>query len=60
MFGLAVVSDAQLFYSDDYTQLFHGDRVEIPNVVNRAIHLVVTSPPYNLGKDYGSSNDQLL
>lgn len=57
---LADMTDSQLFYSDDYTQLFHGTSLEVPTLIDRAIHLIVTSPPYNLGKDYGSSNDQLL
>jgi site-specific DNA-methyltransferase (adenine-specific) len=28
--------------------------------VGSQVHLIVTSPPYNLGKDYGAATDQLL
>lgn len=54
------MSEAKSYYTDEYTQLFHGSCVEAPNVVHRPVHLIVTSPPYNLGKDYGTSSDQLL
>jgi site-specific DNA-methyltransferase (adenine-specific) len=48
------------FYVDAHTELFHADCLEVAKLVRRPVHLVVTSPPYNLGKDYGSSSDQLL
>lgn len=46
------------FYQDEYTQLFLADGLEIPDLVDRPVHLIVTSPPYNLGKDYGATTDQ--
>ena len=27
-------------------------------MLDSLVHLVVTSPPYNLGKDYGTASDQ--
>jgi site-specific DNA-methyltransferase (adenine-specific) len=48
-----------LFFEDEYTQLFLADCVRVPSLVCRPVHLIVTSPPYNLGKDYGAKSDQL-
>lgn len=56
----AAMATTKLFYSDQYTQLFHGSCLGAPAIIDRPVHLIVTSPPYNLGKDYGSSTDQLL
>lgn len=47
------------FYEDEYSTLFLADNLLIPELVRRPVHLIVTSPPYNLGKDYGSASDQL-
>lgn len=47
------------FYEDEYTQIFLANCVEMVELVQRPVHLVVTSPPYNLGKDYGTADDQL-
>jgi adenine-specific DNA-methyltransferase len=33
--------------------VFHGDVIDfVRQIPNNSIHLVVTSPPYNLGKEY--------
>ena len=41
-------------------QLFLGDVLEeIKNVDDESIDLIVTDPPYNLNKDYGSTKDNL-
>jgi site-specific DNA-methyltransferase (adenine-specific) len=48
-----------LFFEDEYTQLYLADCLRIPSLVRRPVHLIVTSPPYNLGKDYGATSDQL-
>jgi len=50
---------SSLFFEDPHTQLFATDCVRVPLLVDRPVHLVVTSPPYNLGKDYGARSDQL-
>jgi site-specific DNA-methyltransferase (adenine-specific) len=57
---LAAMPETQLFYADEHTQIFHGDNLDIPNLVSGQVHLIVTSPPYNLGKDYGGASDQLV
>src|SRR5688572_17487390 len=48
----------QPFFKDEHTALFVADCLLIPKLVRAPVHLVVTSPPYNLGKDYGSTSDR--
>jgi len=48
----------QPFFEDEHTVLFLADSLLIPGLVRRPVHLIVTSPPNNLGKDYGSMSDQ--
>lgn len=46
----------QPYYSDKYVQIFHGDcRDILPSL--EPVDLVLTDPPYNVGKDYGTYND---
>ncbi|MBI4213263.1 MAG: site-specific DNA-methyltransferase [Chloroflexi bacterium] len=47
------------FLEDEHTALFLADCLEVPALVRCPVHLIVTSPPYNLGKDYGATRDQL-
>ncbi|MSQ23976.1 MAG: site-specific DNA-methyltransferase [Chloroflexi bacterium] len=51
--------DDASFYEDEHTQIFLADCRTAPGLVEKPVHLIVTSPPYNLGKDYGTANDQL-
>lgn len=38
--------------------LYEGDCLElIPRISDRAVHLTVTSPPYNIGKEYETQRD---
>ncbi len=46
------------FFEDGHTVLYLADCLTIPWLVHRPVHLIVTSPPYNLGKDYGSTSDE--
>lgn len=40
--------------------LICGDAIEILKTIkDESINLIVTDPPYNLKKDYGTSNDNL-
>ena len=40
--------------------IYHGDcREVLPGLVDGAADLVVTDPPYNVGKDYGTWNDRM-
>lgn len=45
------------YYEDDFATLYHGDcRKSLPYI---PADVVVTDPPFNVGKDYGSSSDDL-
>ena len=45
------------YYTDDYVTLYHGDcRELLPSI---KADVVVTDPPFNVGKDYGTSTDDL-
>jgi site-specific DNA-methyltransferase (adenine-specific) len=47
------------FYADEYSRLFLTDCRRVPDLISEPVHLIVTSPPYNLGKNYGTTTDQL-
>lgn len=41
------------FYRDENTALYHGDNTELlPEIPNGMVDLTITSPPYNIGKEY--------
>jgi DNA modification methylase len=45
------------YYSDDLVTLYHGDcRERLPSISGDCL---VTDPPFNVGKDYGTSGDAL-
>ena len=46
------------YYQDDYVTIYHGDCREILPELPR-VDLVLTDPPYNVGKDYGTYKDDL-
>lgn len=42
-------------------KIIHGDAIEeLKKIPNESIDLIVTDPPYNLNKDYGTSKDNLF
>ena len=47
------------FYSDaeSRVEIYNADSTDLSFLPPAGIHLVVTSPPYNLGKDYGTARD---
>jgi len=52
--GLKVSAD---FSPDSHVTLYHGDRLELLEQIRRSgdkAELIVTSPPYNVGKEYES------
>lgn len=47
------ITIAKTFKRDERAVLFHGDCLDLlQSVPDRSIQLVVTSPPYNVGKEY--------
>lgn len=45
------------FYRDGLVDIYNADSRDLRFLPDRSIQLVVTSPPYNLGKDYGTARD---
>ena len=43
--------------ADDLVTIYHADSADLSFLAPESVHLVVTSPPYNLGKDYGTARD---
>ena len=53
-------NEVKPYYQDKYVTIYHGDCREIlPELPSNSVDLVVTSPPYNVGKDYGEASDHL-
>lgn len=50
-----------LFYENKNIKLYNGDSIEVINnyIKEKEIDIVITSPPYNLGKKYSSYNDKI-
>jgi len=42
---------------DDLVAIYNADSTNLSFLPAESVHLVVTSPPYNLGKDYGTARD---
>ena len=46
------------YYDDGRMTIYHGDcRNVLPSI--ESVDLIVTDPPYNVGKDYGTASDSL-
>lgn len=52
-------SQKKLYFKDKNTTIFQGDVLSGNCFDNEFIDLIVTSPPYNVGIDYNSNNDEL-
>jgi site-specific DNA-methyltransferase (adenine-specific) len=50
-------SRAVPYYADQHVRIFNSDCTKLDIIASDSIQLVVTSPPYNLGKDYGTARD---
>lgn len=47
------------YYQNETSTIFHGDSLEILNThPKNSVALVITSPPYNVGKEYGDEKYQ--
>ena len=51
------VESLRPYYHDDLVDIYNADSTELHFLADRSVQLVVTSPPYNLGKDYGTARD---
>jgi site-specific DNA-methyltransferase (adenine-specific) len=49
--------DGRPYYADEWVRIFNADCTNLSFIASDSIQLVVTSPPYNLGKDYGTARD---
>lgn len=49
----------RIFYKDENSVILQGDMLTDERIPNNHIDLIVTSPPYNVNKNYGASNDNL-
>ena len=45
---------------DDNIQLINDDLLKTDQIEDESIDLIITSPPYNVGIDYNSTNDSML
>ena len=43
--------------ADDLVTIYRADTTDLGFLKPDSVHLIVTSPPYNLGKDYGTARD---
>jgi site-specific DNA-methyltransferase (adenine-specific) len=48
-----------LVYDDACARIYHADSTRLDFVQDESVQLVVTSPPYNLGKSYGEYHDEV-
>jgi site-specific DNA-methyltransferase (adenine-specific) len=51
------VQELAPYYRDELVEIYNADSTDISFLADASVQLVVTSPPYNLGKDYGSARD---
>ena len=48
------------YYEDEAVTIYRGDcRDILPQLATGSVDLVLTDPPYNVGKDYGTADDNL-
>ncbi|MCC6176626.1 MAG: site-specific DNA-methyltransferase [Chloroflexi bacterium] len=45
------------YYDDGRVTIFQADSTDLSFLPSESVQLIVTSPPYNLGKDYGTARD---
>ena len=59
-YSLQIKEQQKVFYEDRLIKLLHNDflKVDLEDIKGK-VNLIVTSPPYNVGIDYGSVNDSV-
>lgn len=51
--------NTKIFYKDENSVILHGNMLTDERIPDNHIDLIVTSPPYNVRKDYGMVSDNL-
>ncbi len=51
--------DTKIFYKDENSVILYGDMLKDRRIQSNHIDLIVTSPPYNVNKNYGEADDNL-
>ncbi len=59
MTALSVVEHDSVVLDTDGITLYNGDFLRLDGIESQSIDLIVTSPPYNIDIEYGSTNDNL-
>ncbi len=55
--SITIAMNIAPYYNDDQVAIYNADSTDLSFLPPASVQLVVTSPPYNLGKDYGASRD---
>jgi site-specific DNA-methyltransferase (adenine-specific) len=53
----AATVSATPYHQDDLVTIYNANSTDLSFLADQSVQLVVTSPPYNLGKDYGTARD---
>lgn len=54
------VKKGKLFYDDKNIQLWNGDARKMDFIPDKTVHVIITSPPYNVAYDYGKDWNDVL
>lgn len=57
--GEAIINENKEYFKYKNISLIHGNSLDCNLFQKEFIDLIVTSPPYNVGIDYNSNDDQL-
>ena len=47
------------YYQDKYISIYNADARYMSFIPDKSVHLIITSPPYNVGMNYDEHNDRL-
>lgn len=47
------------YYQDKYISIYNADARDMSFIPDKSVHLIITSPPYNVGMNYDEHNDRL-
>lgn len=57
--NLPPIKDGKIFYKDGNSELWLGDARKMDFIPDNSVQLIVTSPPYNVCRDYSEWTDNL-